>query len=174
MRRRIVNFAFLLIVFTMQICIFPFIPFLSAAPNLVLILVFSYGFIYGSREGMFYGFIAGLLMDLFYTGSFGSFTLVLTWVGFLNGRLSQLYYENYITLPLALCTVNELFYNLYIYVIRFFIRAKVNFGFYFINIILPEIMISLLFTLLIYRFFLWYNRKLEVLDERHAITGKNT
>ena len=43
-----------------------------------------------------------------------------------------------------------------------------QFGYYFLHIIVPEIIISLLFTLLIYRFFLWYNRKLEVLDRKKA------
>jgi rod shape-determining protein MreD len=170
MRRSIANFAFMIIAFTIQNCIFPFIPFLSAAPNLVLILVFSYGFIYGEKAGMLYGLMAGLLMDLFYSsGAFGFFTLVYMWLGFLNGCLSRYYYENFITLPLALCMMNEIVYNLYVWVFRFFIRAKLNFGFYFRSIILPEIIISLLFTLIFYRFFLWYNRKLEALDEKHAI-----
>ena len=34
MRRTIANLAFLMIMFAVQNCIFPFIPFLSAAPNL--------------------------------------------------------------------------------------------------------------------------------------------
>ena len=134
MRRTIANLAFLMIMFAVQNCIFPFIPFLSAAPNLILILTFSYSFIYGSRSGIFYGLAAGLLMDLFYSA--GAF-------GFL--------------------------YNLYIYFFRFFIRAKMQFGYYFLHIIVPEIIISLLFTLLIYRFFLWYNRKLEILDRKQAV-----
>ena len=44
-----------------------------------------------------------------------------------------------------------------------------QFGYYFLHIIVPEIIISLLFTLLIYRFFLWYNRKLEILDRKQAV-----
>ena len=169
MRRTAANIAFLMIFFALQSCVFPFIPFLSASPNLVLILTFSYGFIYGARAGMFYGFMAGLLLDLFYSGPFGFFTLLFMWIGFLNGKLSKYYYENYITLPLLLCTMNELFYNLYVYIFRFLIRARIDVPYYFAHIVLPEIIITLLFTLGIYRFFLWYNRRLEVLDERHAV-----
>ena len=76
MRRTIANVAFLMIFFALQSCVFPFIPFLSAAPNLVLILTFSYGFIYGPRAGLIYGFMAGLFMDLFYSGAFGFFSLL--------------------------------------------------------------------------------------------------
>ena len=170
MRRTIANLAFLMVVFAVQNCIFPFIPFLSAAPNLVLILTFSYSFIYGPRSGIFYGLAAGFLMDLFYSsGAFGFFSLFFLWIGWMNGCLSKYYYENYITLPLFLCTINEFLYNLYIYFFRFFIRAKMQFGYYFLHIIVPEIIISLLFTLLIDRFFLWYNRKLEILDRKQAV-----
>ena len=169
MRRTIANVAFLMIFFALQSCVFPFIPFLSAAPNLVLILTFSYGFIYGPRAGLIYGFMAGLFMDLFYSGAFGFFSLFFMWIGFMNGRLSRYYYENYITLPLFLCALNELLYNLYVYVFRFLIRGKTDLLFYLWDIVVPEIIITLLFTLFIYRFFLWYNRKLEILDEKHAV-----
>lgn len=169
MRRVAANIALLIVIFALQSCVFPFIPFLSVSPNLVLILTFAYGFIYGPRAGMCYGFMAGLLLDLFHSGAFGFFSLLFMWIGYMNGCLSRYYYENYITLPLFLCTVNEFVYNLYIYLLRFFIRGKMHFLFYFRTIILPEIIISLLFTLLIYRFFLWYNRKLETMDRRHAV-----
>ena len=169
MRRTIANVAFLMIFFALQSCVFPFVPFLSAAPNLVLILTFSYGFIYGPRAGLIYGFMAGLLMDLFYSGAFGFFSLFFMWTGFMNGKLNRYYYENYITLPLFLCAMNEFLYNLYVYVFRFLIRGKTDLLFYLGDIVVPEIIITLLFTLLIYRFFLWYNRKLEILDEKHAV-----
>ncbi len=169
MRRTLANVAFLMIFFSLQSCVFPFIPFLSAAPNLVLILTFSYGFIYGPRAGLLYGFTAGLLMDLFYSGAFGFFSLFFMWTGYMNGRLSRYYYENYITLPLLLCAMNEFLYNLYVYVFRFLIRGRIDLPFYLGSIVIPEIIITLLFTLLIYRFFLWYNRKLEMLDEKHAV-----
>ena len=169
MKRNVANIAFLLLAFAVQNCVFPFIPFLSAAPNLVLILTFSYGFIYGSRQGMLYGFMAGILMDLFYTGAFGFFSLLFLWLGYLNGKLSSRYDENYVTLPLGLCAANEAVYNLYIWILRFLIRGKLSVPFYIRSIVLPEIMISMLFTLLIYRFFLWYNRRLEELDRRHAV-----
>ena len=68
-----------------------------------------------------------------------------------------------------LCALNEFLYNLYVYVFRFLIRGKTDLLFYLWDIVVPEIIITLLFTLLIYRFFLWYNRKLEILDEKHAV-----
>lgn len=168
MRRTVANIAFMLIAFAVQNCIFPFIPFLSAAPNLMLILVFSHGFIYGRKEGIMYGLLAGILMDLFYSLPFGFFTLIFLWIGYLNGILSRYFYEDYITLPLAMCAFNEVLYNLYIYIFRFFIRGKLDIFFYIKSMIVPEMIITLLFTLALYRLILEYNRRLKVMDNKRG------
>ena len=107
------NLVLLLLAFSVQTCVFPLLPFLSAYPNLMLILIFSFGFIRGSASGMCYGLVAGLLMDLSSGGPMGFYTLFYIWMGYLNGIATRYYYEDYITLPLALSVVNELAYNLY-------------------------------------------------------------
>jgi len=76
MRRIIINILLIVLAFTVQNCVFPLLPFLTATPNLLLILTFSFGFIYGSRAGMLYGLLAGILLDLFYSGPFGFYTLL--------------------------------------------------------------------------------------------------
>ena len=133
------NLVLLLLAFSVQTCVFPLLPFLSAYPNLMLILIFSFGFIRGSASGMCYGLVAGLLMDLSSGGPMGFYTLFYIWMGYLNGIATRYYYEDYITLPLALSVVNELAYNLYLYVFGFLFRGRLGFGYYLINIILPEI-----------------------------------
>ena len=65
MKRILINLALMILAFTIQTCIFPLIPFFSASPNLLLILTFSMGFIYGKTAGMLYGLFAGILLDLF-------------------------------------------------------------------------------------------------------------
>ena len=64
MKRIIASFLLVILAFIVQTCIFPLLPFLAVYPNLMVILVFSFGFIRGSVWGMGYGLIAGLLMDL--------------------------------------------------------------------------------------------------------------
>ena len=126
-KRAVINLGLIIIAFTIQNCVFPLIPFLSASPNLLLILTFSFGFIEGQRAGMWYGVLAGLLLDLFYSGPFGFYTLFYIYVGYINGICTQYYYEDYITLPLILSVLNELAYNMYIYVFRFLIRGRLFF-----------------------------------------------
>lgn len=166
MKRIIFNIVLIFLAFTIQNCVFPLVPFLTATPNLLLILTFSFGFIHGKQVGMFYGLLAGMLMDLFYSGPFGLYTLIFVFVGYFNGICTRYYYEDYITLPLILSVANELAYNMYIYIFQFLIRNRLDFFYYFRKIILPETIFTLVTTLLIYRFFLFTARRLEEMEQR--------
>ncbi len=166
MKRILINLLLLILAFTIQNCVIPLIPFLSAAPNLMLILTFSFGFIYGKRAGMYYGLFAGVLLDLFYSGPFGFYTLLFINIGYFNGICTKYYYEDYINLPLVMSLVNELIYNGYIYVFRFLIRNRLDIFYYVREIIIPETIFTAVTTLIIYRFFLSANRRLEEIENR--------
>lgn len=168
MRRIILNVGLLFLAMTIQNCVFPLIPFLSASPNLLLILTFSFGFIYGQQAGMLYGLLAGILLDLFYSGPFGFYTLLFINIGYFNGIFTRYYYEDYITLPLILSLVNELAYNAYIYIFRFLIRNRLDILYYTKEIVIPETIFTVVTTLLIYRFFLFTNRRLKEMDSKRG------
>ncbi len=166
MKRIAINILLMILAFTIQNGIFPLIPFLSASPNLLLILTFSYGFIYGKDAGMFYGLFAGILLDLFYSGPFGFYTLLFMNIGYFNGIFTKYYYDDYITLPLILSLVNEIVYNSYIYIFRFLIRNRLDLLYYLKEIIIPETIFTTVTTLLLYRFFLFISRKMEEMENR--------
>ena len=98
--------------------------------------------------------------------SFSFYTLLFINIGYFNGICTQYYYEDYINLPLVMSLVNELIYNLYIYVFRFLIRNRLDFLYYAREIIIPELIFTVVTTLLIYRFFLSANRRLDEMDNR--------
>lgn len=167
--KRLLFYAVLILsTFAIQTGVFPLLPFLSSTPNLLLILTFSLGFMYGQTEGMLCGMFAGLLMDLFSTGPFGFYSLVFVYIGYLNGFLTKYYYDDFITLPLILCVLNELGYNLYIYATRFLVRGRLQFGFYFADVVLPELIFSLIVTLFLYRIFLKANKRFDRIEERRG------
>lgn len=165
-----INLGLILLAFSVQTCVFPLLPFLSAYPNLMLILIFSFGFIRGSASGMCYGLVAGLFMDLSSGGPLGFYTLFFIWMGYVNGIGTKYYYEDYITLPLVLSAVNELAYNIYLYIFSFLIRGRLSFGYYLVNIILPETIFTVVTTLVVYRLFLFISRKLEEMEKRRDTT----
>ena len=91
-------------------------------------------------------------------------------MGYVNGICTKYYYEDYITLPLVLCVLNELAYNLYLYMFSFLIRGRLDFGYYLVNIILPETIFTVVTTLAVYRLFLFISRKLEEMEKRRDTT----
>ena len=107
-------------------------------------------------------------MDLFYSNAFGIFTLIFIWMGFINGKFSRYFYEDYIILPVSLCAINEVVYNFVIYVVRFYIRGKTDIFFYVRTIVLPEMIATMLCTLLLYRLLLEYNRRWKAIDDKRG------
>lgn len=170
LKRILINILFILLAFTIQNCVFPLLPFLAATPNLLLILTFSFGFMHGKEAGMLYGVLSGLMLDLFYSGPFGFYTLIYVYIGYLNGIFTKYYYEDYITLPLILSVLNSLGYSMYIYIFRFLIRGRLNLPYYFRNLMLPEIIFTSVTTLLIYRLFLSASRRVEDIGKRRDST----
>lgn len=165
MRRAIINILMIIIAFVLETSVFPFLPFIVVAPNLLLIVVFTIGFVYGEREGILYGILAGLLMDVFYSGPFGYFTLIFGWIGFINGFFSRFCYDEYLFLPILICGINEIMYNLLLFAVRFILRGQTNFVYYLKTIILPEIMLTIIFAIILYKPVCSLNAKLKKIDE---------
>ena len=164
MRRAIVNVLILIAAFVLDHSAFPFFYIFPVSPNLLLIIVFTIAFVYGEREGLLYGLLAGLLMDTFYSGPFGYYTLIFIWIGFVNGLFTRYYYEDYIVLPISLCILNEVFYSIYLMVLKYLTQGSLNIGFAIKRLIMPEVVLTVLFTLILYRPLLALNRVMKKLD----------
>ena len=65
MTRKIVLFFIISICFVLQTTVFPSIDFVNITPNLLIIVVASFGMMRGKKEGMILGFFSGLLIDIF-------------------------------------------------------------------------------------------------------------
>ena len=77
-------------------------------------------------------------------------------VGFFCGLL-----EDDIKLPIFLIAVSELVYGLGTYVIMFMMRSRFAFAYYMIRIIFPELLYTIVVTLVFYRVIYAVNRKME-------------
>ena len=149
--KAIIHILIIFFAFFIQTSIFPLIPFLSCSPNLLLIITFSYGLLYGEDVGIITGLFCGFLCDMYFNGVFGLYILIYSVIGFANGILNASFFEDTITLPMLLSLVNGLVYNVYIYTTHFLIRKKFNFPFYLFNVIAPSILFTLITTVLIYK-----------------------
>ena len=166
MRRTIANILIFLIAFVIQFSLLPEFPYLKTAPNLSVILTLAVALGYGDREGMLYGLWAGLLLDLFYGKTFGFFMLVFVALGYAGGFFSRYYTkENYI-LPIGVCFTGELFFNFMLYFFYYYVKGRTDLWFYLRTIIIPEIIMTLLFELLLHKPFLSLNRYLQRIDQK--------
>ena len=147
----LVHIIIIFFAFFIQTSIFPLVPFFSSSPNLLLIITFSYGLLYGEDIGMITGIFCGLLCDMYFNGDFGFYILIYSVIGFANGTLNKSFFENTITLPMILSFVNGLGYNVYIYLTHFLIRKKFAISYYLFNIMIPNILFTLIATVLIYK-----------------------
>lgn len=142
-------FAFLC--FIIQTSIFPILPLLSSSPNLLLIITFTYGLLYGEYVGLITGAICGLLYDMYYDGTFGVYILIYTLIGYFNGYLYNSFKGDTITIPMLQSVINTFIYNFYIYVIKFMSRGRIDIFYYIFYLIIPNIIINLLFTIIFSR-----------------------
>ncbi|MBQ7743728.1 MAG: rod shape-determining protein MreD [Lachnospiraceae bacterium] len=156
----LVHIIIIMFAFFIQTSIFPLIPFFNASPNLLLIITFSYGLLYGESIGLITGFFCGLLCDMYFSGVFGSFMLIYSLIGFGNGMLNTSFFEDSITTPMLLSLANGFIYNFYIYFVHFLIRQKFNLPYYFVNVMIPNVLFTLIVTVIVYKFiyrfhFIW-------------------
>ena len=168
MKRKVISFLIILICFLLQSTVFPQITFFSVKPNLLIIVTASFGFMRGKKEGMFVGFICGILMDIFWGGLLGFYALIYATIGYVNGFFKRMFYDEDIKLPLGMISASELIYGLVVYICLFMLQGEFNFLYYLVHIILPELVYTILVTLVLYQIILQINRKLEAEEQRSA------
>ena len=167
--RRIIAVAIIILAsFLLQTTVLQWIPYLEITPNILLIVTFSFGFMRGRSEGLYVGFLCGLLMDLFYGDIIGFYTLIFIYVGYINGIVSNYLVTDIVLLPMGLCLFSELFYNGYIYIFGFLLRNRLNVIQYVQTVILPETVLTMIFTIFVYGILLTINKKLEAIEKKGA------
>lgn len=154
--------------FILQSSVFPSLSFAGIVPNLLIILTSSFGFMRGEKEGMWIGFISGLLCDIFFGEFLGFHALVYMYIGYLNGKFNRIFYPEDIKLPIALIVISDLSYGFVYYILMFLLKGKFSFGFYFKNIIFPEAIYTILVTCAFYPLILFVNSRLEKREKRSA------
>lgn len=168
MRRFIASAILIMLCFILQSTVFKELEFGGIVPNLMIVLTASYGFMRGEKAGLMVGFFCGLLADIFFGGLLGLYAMIYMYIGYLNGKFNKLFYPEDIKLPLALILVSDLGYGMICYLTLFLLRGRFHLSYYFLNIILPEMVYTILVTLVLYPVILWINRKLEDREQRSA------
>lgn len=168
MLRKLIVALFIIICFVLQCSVFDSLAFAGIIPNLMIILTSSFGFMRGEKEGLVIGFFSGLLNDIFFGSFLGFYALLLMYIGYINGKFSRIFYPEDIKLPLALIVISDLSYGIICYVLTFMLRSRFQFTYYFMHIILPEALYTIVVTLILYPVILRVNERLETREKRRA------
>ena len=134
----------------------------------MIVLTASFGFMRGEKSGLLIGFFIGFFIDIFFGEVLGFYALLYMYIGYTNGKFNRIFYPEDIKLPMVLITVSDLFYGIICYILLFLMRAKFNIGYYFVHIILPEIVYTTFITIFLYPVILKINQRLESSEQRSA------
>ena len=149
--KRILICAVLITVcFLLETTVFQKLAFASIIPNLLIIVTSSFGFMRGQKEGMIIGFFCGLLKDILGGNLLGFYALIYMLIGYGNGFFQRV------------------FYGIVIYVLLFMLKSDFHFLHYLRHVIMPELVYTILVTLVLYQIILHINRRLEEEEKRSA------
>lgn len=171
MRRKIVTLIMIVICFILQSTVFQTLSIGSISPNLLLILTVSIGFLCGKKPGLWTGFLCGLLSDLFFGELLGFYALIYMCVGYLAGLGYNVFYEEEMKVSLVMVAGADLFYGGLTYGMQFLMRGRLQFFYYLKRIIIPEMLYTVLITVLLYRIIYGIHRHLKELEmkERDSV-----
>lgn len=168
MKRKVTTFIIILISFLLQSTILPHFLFASVGPNLLIIVTSAFGFMRGKKEGIFVGLVCGIFIDVFWGTSLGFNMLLFMVIGYMNGSFHRLFYDDDIKLPIGLIGVSEFLYGIITCFCIYVLRGDFAFMTHLVHIILPELVYTILATLVLYQIILHINKRLETEEQRSA------
>lgn len=151
MKHAVISFFLLIAFYLLQTTIFSRLDIAGIKPDIILILLVFIAYRYGRVPGMFMGFFTGLLLDFTEGNYLGYYALLYLVVGYLLGFCNKLYNNDSILVPLGLVALSDFFLNFLIFITGFLLRNRLDLPFYMMRIILPELIYTVIVSILIYR-----------------------
>lgn len=165
MKRCITIGIIIIICFLCQSSVFRFLQLAGVVPNLLLIVTMSFGLMRGRREGVLVGFFCGLLIDMFSSTLMGPYAFIYMTLGYVNGFFHRIYYVEDVLLPMLMITINDFAYNIIVYILFFMLRNRLDFTAYLRQVILPEMVYTIIVTLFFYKLLVKINLRLKKAKE---------
>lgn len=160
MKRYISMFLITIVCFIIQTTVMPRFELTHTMPNLLVIITAAAGFMHGRKFGMLTGVFAGILVDLMYSSVIGISISIYAMIGFGNGMANKLYYKDDLFIPLIAIACSDFVYGFLYYVCNFLMRGRLDFFSYMGNVIISEMIYTMLVGVFLYKFVLWLDEKM--------------
>ena len=163
--KRLIGLFAIIICFLLQSTLFQYIAFAGIVPNLMIMITSIFGFMEGRTDGMLVGFTCGLLIDIFYGSILGMNALIYLLIGYVSGVANRGFYPDDIKFPILFIALSDVACLILTYITGFLFRARFNIGYYFLHLMLPELIYTIAVSIVIYipvrNLLLMFDRKSE-------------
>jgi rod shape-determining protein MreD len=137
---------FLVVVALVQATIVPHLTIWGVYPDLPLLVVVSWSLLRGAKEGMVWGFIAGVAVDLFSGAPFGAATLGMLAASILSGLGQAAVFRAHVALPLLVMFLATIVYDLVFLLVVRITGETVDWLPSLLRVILPSAVLNALLT----------------------------
>jgi rod shape-determining protein MreD len=149
----------------LQATVLPHLGIWGVFPDLPLLFVIGWSLLRGVREGVIWGFIAGVAVDLLSGAPFGAATLPLIAVGVLAGLGQATVFGAHVALPMLAMFLATILYDLLFLLVVNISGQEVMWLGSLMRIILPSAVLNALLMPLVF----WGLRKLSVWFSREEM-----
>ena len=166
MGRKIVITLMVIVCFVLQSTVMQWISLGNVGPNLLIIITSAYGFMRGKKSGLLVGFFSGLLTDIFFGEVIGFYAVIYMYIGYGNGLFHKIFFPEDIKLPLFLIIVSDFLYGMTVYALTYLLRGRFEVVFYLQNIIVPELIYTIIVTFIFYPINLKLMHRFDEIEKR--------
>lgn len=149
MKRVVGQSMIVLLAFILQNTVFATLSFNGVKPNLLLIITAFFGYAVSMNNGMLTGFFCGLLCDIFFGNYLGIYSFLFMLLGGFSGMMAKFFYQDDIIFPYMTIALTDALFGFTYYVLMFLLRGRFVFTDYLKSIILPEVLYTLILSLLL-------------------------
>jgi len=127
--------------------------------DLPLLVVVSWGVLRGPREGLIWGFLSGLLLDIFSGAPFGAATFGLMAVGLLSGLVKSAVFQSRIVLPMLPVLLATIIYDIIFLIVVWISGYPVAWLDSLFRLVLPSAVLNTVLTPVIIVIMAWLNTR---------------
>lgn len=149
----------LVVVAILQTTVISHLTLWGVFADLPLLVVVGWSLLRGAREGVVWGFVGGLVVDLLSGAPFGAATLALMAVGFLSGLGEATVFRTHVALPLVTVFLATILYDMIFLLVVQVSGQTVAWWSSLFRIILPSAALNALLTPVVFGTIRWLYKR---------------
>ncbi len=151
-----------IIAYVLQTVIVPDLNICGVAPNLLLVVVCSVSFLFGSTIGGTVGFFSGLLLDFNQGRAIGLYAFLCMYIGMALGQFNKRFFKDNYIVAIAITGVVTVFYEILVYIFGALVYFQEFDFFNFFTTVMLAALVNVIATIIVYPFILKINIGIEL------------